>query len=589
MSIWRLLFGLAATLALVCRAGAAADERGAVVPWVTYEAEQATTNGTVIGPDYTGHTAAREASGRQCVSLAATGQFMEFTAKADAQGLVIRYCIPDSPDGRGISATLSLYINGRFHSKLPMTSKFAYLYGNYPFNNQPSSGTPRHFWDELRIMPGAVHRGDVIRLQKDAQDTATQYLIDFVDLETVPAPLEQPANSVSVADFGASPVNKSDARESDARPAFQTAIVAAKEQHKIVWIPRGQFVIKGPIEVSDIVIRGAGMWYSTLVGVDDYAPDNRVAVYGSGSNVTLADFAIIGKLNYRNDSEANDGIGGSFGTGSIIRNIWVEHTKTGAWLVNSDGLVVEGCRFRDTIADGINLCVGMRNTTVRNCTARGTGDDCFAIWPASYAKSTYQPGHNRIVNCTAQLPCLAQGFSIYGGDGNSVENCQAIDIPYGAGILASTMFPTEFGFRGTTNYRRIDITRCGDSDGAIALMTNLLDLMGVHFEEINVFDSPTDGIKFQSVQGRALGNATFNQIRIVNSGVAGAGCGIVAARGTVGSATITNVTVLNPKTSSYRDDALGFNLVRGAGNEGVEDNRASDADYSAGRRASVGP
>jgi hypothetical protein len=113
--------------------------------------------------------------------------------------------------------------------------------------------------------------------------------------------------------------------------------------------------------------------------------------------------------------------------------------------------------------------------------------------------------------------------------------------------------------------------------------------MGVHFEDINVFDSPTDGIKFQSVQGRALGDAMFNQIRIVNPGVAGSGCGIVAARGAIGSATITNVTVLNPKTSSYRDDALGFNLVRGAGNEGVEDNRASDADYSAGRRASVGP
>ncbi len=588
MSIWRLLFGIAGILAVVCRAGGAANERGAVVPWVTYEAEQATTNGSVVGPDYTGHTAAREASGRQCVCLAGIGQYVEFTAKSDAQGLVVRYCIPDSPDGSGVSATLSLYINGKFHSKLPMTSKFAYLYGNYPFNNQPSSGTPRHFWDEVRIMPGAVHCRDVIRLQKDAQDTATQYLIDFVDLETVPPALEQPANSVSVTDFGANPVNESDARGSDARPAFQAAIVAAKEQHKIIWIPRGQFVMKGPIEVSDVAIQGAGMWYSTLVGVDDYTPDNRVAIYGSGSNVTLADFAIVGKLNYRNDSEANDGIGGSFGTGSSIRNIWVEHTKTGAWLVNSDGLVVEGCRFRDTIADGINLCVGMSNTTVHDCTARGTGDDCFAIWPASYAKSTYEAGHNRIVNCTAQLPSLAQGFSIYGGDSNSVENCQAIDIPYGAGILASTMFPTEFGFRGVTNYRGIDITCCGDRDGAIAVMTNLLELVGVHFEDINVFDSPTDGIKFQSIAGRLLGDATFNRVRIVNPGVAGEGSGIVAARGAVGLATITNVTVLNPKTSSYKNDAPGFNLVRGAGNEGVEDNRASDADYSAGRRAPWG-
>jgi hypothetical protein len=583
MGVWRLLIGVAVTWAVIHPA-TAADNRGAAIPWVTYEAEQSTTNGNVVGPDYAGHSAAREASGRECVRLAELGQFIEFTAKADAQGLIVRYCIPDSSDGRGESATLSLYINGKFHSKLPMSSRLTYLYGNYPFNNQPSSGTPRHFWDELRIMPGTIHQGDVIRLQKDAQDTATEYLIDFVDLEAVPPPLDRPANSLSVTDFGATPDKKS-----DSRPAFQAAIAAAKGQHKIVWIPAGEFVMKGPIEVSDITIQGAGMWYSTLVGVDNYAPENRVAIYGNGSNVTLADFAILGNLNYRNDSEANDGLGGSFGTGSSIRNIWVEHTKTGAWLINSDGLLVEGCRFRDTIADGINLCVGMRNTTVRNCTARGTGDDCFAIWPASYAKSTYQAGHNRIVNCTAQLPFLAQGFSIYGGDSNSVENSQAIDIPYGAGILASTMFPTEFGFRGTTSYRGIDITRSGDRDGAIAVMTNLLDLTGVHFEGINVFDSPTDGIKFQSVQGRALGDVTLNQIRIVNPGVGGAGCGIVAARGAVGSATMTNVTVINPKTSSYEKDAPGFNLVRAAGNEGLEDHGVSDADYSVGSHASVGP
>ena len=523
----------------------------------------------------------REASGRRCVSLAATGEFLEFTAKADAQGVVVRYCIPDSPDGRGIDATLSFYINGKLRNKLPMTSRYTYLYGAYPFNNQPASGSPRHFWDELRLMPGEIHRGDVIRIQKDADDAATQYLIDFVDLEPVPAPLEQPANSLSVTEFGAAPNGRS-----DARPAFLAAITTAKAQHKTVWIPPGQFVVKGPLLVSDVAIHGAGMWYSTLVGVDDYTPDNRVAIYGNGSNVTLADFAIVGKLNYRNDSEPNDGLGGSFGTGSVIRNIWVEHTKTGAWIVNSDGLLVEGCRFRDTIADGINLCVGMRNTIVRNCTARGTGDDCFAMWPATYMKSIYRPGYNRFVNCTGQLPFLAQGFSIYGGDANSVQNCQAIDIPYGAGLLASTMFPTEFGFRGITTYRGIRIIRAGDNDGAVAVMTNLMDLEGLHFEDIEIIDSPTDGIKFTCVAGRTIANTTFNGIRIVNPGLAGAGRGIVAARDAVGSATISNVTVINPKTSGCRNNASAFNLIRGDGNSGVADRppASDDAQFEASWR-----
>jgi len=323
------------------------------------------------------------------------------------------------------------------------------------------------------------------------------------------------------------------------------------------------------------------MWYSTLIGVDKYAPGDRIAIEGKGSNVTLADFAVIGKLHYRNDREANDGLGGSFGTGSSIRNIWVEHTKTGAWLVNSDGLLVEGCRFRDTIADGINLCVGMRNTIVRDCSTRGTGDDCFAVWPATYTKPIYEPGNNRFVNCTAQLPFLAQGFAIYGGDGNTVENCVASDISYGAGIFASTTFQTEFGFRGITTYRRIQINRCGDRDGAVGVFANLVDLAGLRFEDIDVVDSPTDGIKFTSVKGHALRDAAFDRIRIVNPGIAGAGYGIAESHGAVGSAIFSNVTVLNPKTASFQNNDPAFNLIRR--------DEQSSADYSTAGRASEVP
>jgi hypothetical protein len=313
-----------------------------------------------------------------------------------------------------------------------------------------------------------------------------------------------------------------------------------------------------------------------------------LAIDGNGSNITLADFAIIGKLNYRGDSEANDGIGGSFGTGSIIRNIWMEHTKTGAWLVNSDGLVVEGCRFRDTIADGINLCVGMHNTIVRNCTVRGSGDDCFAMWPATYTKAIYPAGGNHFVNCTAQLPSLAQGFSIYGGDGNSVEDCEAIDIPYGAGLYASTTFRTEDGFSGITMYRDISVIRAGDGDGAIGTVANLVDLAGLRFEDIDVIDSPTDGIKFTSMNGRVLSDATFDRIRIVNAGMCGAGCGIVEAKGAAGSATIRDVTIVNPRTSGFQNNASAFNLIRGGGNVGVEMKERSGTDVATVRRISVG-
>jgi hypothetical protein len=568
MKVCGLLLGLAALAALNGRVAASEGGPGATLPWMTYEAEQATTNGKVLGPDYTGNTPAREASGRRCVRLGKTGEYLEFTAKSDAQGLVVRYCIPDSADGRGADATLGLYINGKLNQKLPMTSRYCYLYGAYPFSNKPSDGSARNFWDEMRLMPGAIHAGDVIRLQRDSDDAAIEYLIDFVDLEPVPAPLEKPANALAITDFGATSND-----QSDDRPAFLAAIAAAKAQKKTVWIPPGQFGVKGSIDVSDVTIRGAGMWHSTLIGVDDYTLANRVAIYSNGSNVTLADFAIVGKLNYRNDEEPNDGIGGSFGAGSNVRNIWVEHTKTGAWIVNSDGLLVEGCRFRDTIADGINLCIGMRNTVVRNCTARGTGDDCFAMWPATYAKSNFTHGSNRFVRCTAQLPFLAQAFAIYGGDGNAVEDCEAIDIPFGAGLFASTTFPTEFGFRGTTTYRRINLTRSGDQDGAIGLFANLIDLAGLRFEDIDVIDSPADGIKFTSIKRSALRDATFDKIRITNAGASGRGHAIVAAKDAVGSATVSNLTVKDSKTSDWRHEAPAFELKQGPGNSGLDESK----------------
>jgi parallel beta-helix repeat protein len=66
-----------------------------------------------------------------------------------------------------------------------------------------------------------------------------------------------------------------------------------------------------------------------------------------------------------------------------VERIWLEHTKVGIWIYNGVNLVIDGCRFRNTLADGVNLCVGTSGTVIQNCTARGTGDDCFAIWPAA--------------------------------------------------------------------------------------------------------------------------------------------------------------------------------------------------------------
>src|ERR1700744_957153 len=88
---------------------------GASVPWTTYEAENMTINGGVIlGPPPVAvdknvtitNTVASEASGRQCVQLSGTGQYVQFTAQAAANTLVVRYSVPDTSGGGGADYTI---------------------------------------------------------------------------------------------------------------------------------------------------------------------------------------------------------------------------------------------------------------------------------------------------------------------------------------------------------------------------------------------------------------------------------------------------------------------------------------------------
>jgi hypothetical protein len=549
---------------------AAQTFRGADIPWTTYEAEDMKTTGAKLGPKYDPYLVETESSGQKCVKLDSAGQFVEFTAQSPANAIVVRYSLPDAPDGTGIDSTISLYLNGKFVQKLPVTSRYSWLYGNYPFTNNPKDGKPRNFYDEVRLKSLTIGQGDVVRLQKDDVDSASYCIIDLVDLENVAPPLAAPVNSLSITDssFGAGGNGNT-----DDTAALRNCIAAAKGQGKIVWVPAGTYKITGDINIpSDVTIQGAGMWHTTFIGDSSlYSnPGRRVRFNGGGSNIHLSDFAIIGKLNYRNDGEANDGLGESFGTGSTISRIWVEHTKTGAWLANSSGLVVDGCRIRDTVADGINLCVGMRATIVTNCTTRGTGDDCFAIWPATYTAQKFAPGLNVITHCTAQLPFLANGAAIYGGEGNTIEDCLFKDLSCGCGILISGTFPiTDKGknidnsFSETTTVQRCDLIRCGGFDhgfqwrAALELCLEHRSISGININNLNITDSLSDGLGIiapgsnkQNGQG-TLSNAVIENVNIPNYGIGvGGHHGLWVRSDAQGSVTISNSEIVEYKNNS---------------------------------------
>ena len=166
---------------------------GASVPWLTYYSRDMSTNGTQMGPGYQPFTVEAESAERTCIKLSQTGQYAEFTAREWANGLVVRYSIPDTPAGGGFDSTISVYKNGVFVQKLAVTSKYSWLYGFYSWTNNPSDGATRNFYNEVRLLGLNVAPNDRIRLQKDESDTSPYYIVTLVDLEKVPPPGAMPA------------------------------------------------------------------------------------------------------------------------------------------------------------------------------------------------------------------------------------------------------------------------------------------------------------------------------------------------------------------------------------------------------------
>jgi hypothetical protein len=570
-----LLRSLALSFLVACanstRAGCGAD-----IPWTTYEAEEMKTTGSVLGPKYAPFLVETESSHQKCVKLAAPGEFVEFTAQAQANAMIIRYNLPDSAKGGGINGTLRLTLNGKLLKLIPISSHSAWLYGNYPFSNLPKEGKPRNFYTEVRLKALPINQGDTLRLEK-TDDGASSCIIDLVDLEQAAPPLSAPAQSISVLEFGAS-----GAGEVDDTASIRKCIATAHEQGKTVWVPPGIYKITGDLLLpSGIKIQGAGMWHTVFAGDPELyeQADKRVRFKLQGTNIHLADFAIDGKLNYRNDNEPNDGIVGADCGDSSITRIWVEHTKVGAWFYNASKLVVEGCRFRNTLADGVNFCVGTRDSVVQNCTSRGTGDDCFAMWPApsdqGFIENAPSPGSNVFRRCTGQLTFLANGGAIYGGANNRIEDCAFTDISTGCGILLSTTFPTsdeslriDNNFSGTTVVRNCDLVRCGGYDhgwawrGAFQLCMDRRSISGVAISNINIKDSMSDGLTIVA-PGSKKGQGTLSNVRLENVNVSNCGIGADSRHGLwVRNDASGTITLVGTKIADVKNSSDNFTMLQ---------------------------
>jgi hypothetical protein len=549
---------------------------GAAVPWVHDEAEDGTLGGsaTILGPNRNVGDPAGEASGRECVNLQAVGDSVAWRVTAPASALVVRISVPDSPTGGGLSTTLGLYRGSVRIQDIPVTSKYAWLYGaeTSPVND-PSAGTPRRIYDECIVpLTTPLAAGDIIRLQKDSQDTAQYYNVDFIELEN-PAPLAQPANSISIVDEGADPTGVN-----DSFPAIVSAISAAKASGKIVWMPPGKYSQSHIITAAGVTIQGAGMWFTELWAPGSSGPDagasgslNLTGFWVNGDNTAFSDFRIRGEGTIRDTG--GDGFSGPFGNNCSLTNIWIEHTNACVWVgidgsaQFANGLSVQGCRFRDSYADGINLDDGTTNATIQNCTARTTGDDSFAIWSNSGGSGHAGTG-NVISHCTSQCVWRAASFAAYGGGNNTFEYNLAEDTLVYPGITAANDFDA-YPFSGTTNFTSNSLVRCGGAFfggiqfGAIWVHAANADITAPINFVGNLIQSPTfAALSFESGDAgggyKITGPVLFDDLTIEDANLFIQ----VIDSTTAGTVTIGSVILTNVANSGASTDGSSLVIVR---------------------------
>jgi len=393
-------------------------------------------------------------------------------------------------------------------------------------------------------------------------------------LETPPAPLAQPANSVSIASYGAVANNVA----KDSTSAIQAAINAAQSSGMTVWIPAGTFYLNttAGLTASGVTIQGAGMWYSTIY----YNPTLPAA---STNNVILATATTLKNFAIDGDAIDNSGAGGNAGAvnikgdGWLIDSLWIQHEGAGIWADGSNG-TAQNNRIDSVWADGINLNNGngaQDNNSATNLTAfnnfvRGSGDDGLAI-NGGNGTGTVEPINITLVQNTSIAPWWANNIGIYGGSNDIVTNNLAADSVKEFGISVGL-----FGGSG-------DNLESAWVEGNTVLRGGSYGNNGnIRYASVGVGVSGSPGtVQNATLRGNTVVNAVFNGLEFVNGGssiviennlVNSPGVnGFAIDAGAVGNASLLYNSAINisPGDSAYVNDANSKSFTTsGTGNTG---------------------
>ena len=595
--------GLAVAAPAPPTALAAPPAAGATPPVTSYEAEAGTLGSGAAAvslsaaPTTQYSSPALEASGHAYVHLSATGQRVQWTntTSAPISAIVVRASIPDSAGGGGLTGTLNLYVDGTFRQALNLNSKQSWVYeGNNHYNDSsdqnPADGNPRVFYDEARafVTGTPIAAGSSFALQKDAANTAAFYDIDVVDVEN-PAPIAQPANSLSITSCGAvadnTPTNGSgDAGALDSTTAIQTCIDQAQAQNKILWIPAGTFYLKGTngLHAQGITIAGAGPWYSTVYRAVPLPNSTPLGAVFQVTSTTVKDFHVDSNAGSRATLDGAGGAMDTTGTNWVADDIWTQHTLSGFWASGTGG-TVRNSRLSSIWADGINLNNVSLNSTVGNSLTatnnfvRGEGDDGMAINSVNFNtdgngnQTFYSPmSHATFTHNTVIAPWGGKGIGIYGGSNHDVEFNYISDTARYIGLGAGRFGVNGSDLLGATVNGNVVVRSGGNgySQGQPALQIgNGGDGQNVgivdHVSATNntVTNALYDGIGFSTSTSTVLQGNTVS---------APGRNGIVVAPpfypAPTGSAALTANTVsgLHAGASAYQNNSSGFTATLNA-------------------------
>lgn len=479
-------------------------------PYKRYEANlgQLSNGSTTTAKSYNQADLQSEATDQQCVNMSATNATVQWTLTEAADGLVIRYSVPD-----GQSGTIGVYNGTTKITTLTLTSTWSweYLWSNgNPNNNGITNQNPRMRFDEVRYkLPSKIPASGTLRLVRESGNIH----LDFAEMEPVPTAVTAPAGAVTYTGNGSD---------------LQTFIDA--NGGKKIFVPTGVYNVNRELYFgsANTSLIGAGMWYTQINFTNTSSLNGGLRA--NASNISFSDLYLT--TNSASRSNSYKAINGVFTSGSTVKNIWAEHFECGAWIAQyntggpaiADGFTLSHCRFRNNYADGINLCKGTANAIVEHCNFRNNGDDDQAIWSADGLEcinNTFR--YNTSENCWR-----ACGLAIYGGKNNKAYNL-IIKDNLEAGIRVSNNFPgAPFNNDGMHEIHDITITACGTFNDTYNNPVPAIDIFSatnagsqvknVQLYSIDILDSRNDAISISKRSGDGIYNLSFKDITINGTG-----------------------------------------------------------------------